>query len=76
MFPENIDAFHVLIACEGQWEFPGAFGGRLALSHQEVMATITGLQVADPADCFRRMLVLIKFAAAAIAERLPKPTKR
>ena len=76
VFPENVDAFRVLIACEGQWEFPGAFGGRLALPLTEVRAAIEMLQVADPKDCFSRMLVLIKYAAAALRERMPKPGKR
>lgn len=76
VFPENLDAFRVLIACEGQWELPGAFGGRLALPFTEVRAAIELLQVADPKDCFQRMLVLIKYAAAALRERIPKSTKR
>lgn len=75
VYPENLAAFQVLAACEGQWEYPGAFGGRLALPLTEVQACIAGLDIADPTDCFRRMLVLIKYAAEGIRERLPKPKK-
>ena len=70
MYPENLDAFQVFTACAGQWEFPGAMGGRLALPFAEIEVCLRRFGVADQDDCFRRVLALCKSARPPILQRL------
>jgi hypothetical protein len=68
VFPENIQAFWVLNATADQWEYPGAFGGRLALPMTEIRACMDMLQVELTAQNTLRVLGMVRAARAVKME--------
>lgn len=68
VFPENIGAFRVLVACADQWESPGLHGGRLAVPLQDIDVAMRRLGLPDTE--FMRVLVMVREARAVKLEQL------
>lgn len=76
VYPENIQAFLVFLDLAGQWEYPGAMGGRLALPHTEIWACVQGLGNPNSHDTFRRVIRIAAGATPALRERFIVKSKK
>lgn len=66
VFPENADAFQVLIATAGQWEHPGAFGGRLALPLTEIHTCMQMLAIPVNPQSTMRVMAMVNAARTVL----------
>lgn len=59
VFPENVEAFRLLMFVESQWETPGEFGGRCTIAFTEVEAAARMLGLKPSTDLFQRVRIMI-----------------
>lgn len=64
VYPENIDAFMVLVATADQWTYPGVFGGELQLPLSEVKTAMELLDLATDKASVLRVLTIVRAARA------------
>ena len=62
VYPENIPAFLVLLSTAGDWEYPGAMGGRLTLPKSEIIACMTMLEMAITKENSLRIMTIVRAA--------------
>ncbi len=72
VYPENIQAFRILQATGGQWEMPGAFGGRCALPLTEIEACMRLLQIPITVDLSLRVMAMVRSARAVFVARIER----
>jgi Phage related hypothetical protein (DUF1799) len=72
VYPENIQAFRILQATGGQWEMPGAFGGRCALPLTEIEACMRLLQIQVTQDLSLRVMTMVHSARKVFLERIDR----
>lgn len=76
VFPENIDAFRVLVATADQWETPGPFGGRLAVPLSDVRAAMQLLDLHITETLFLRVKTMLSGAREVKFKKLEADARK
>ena len=62
VYPENIDAFLVLLSSQDDWDYPGAMGGNLNLPKTQIVACMAMLEMPLTKENSLRVMTLVRAA--------------
>lgn len=69
VYPENIDAFLVLLSSQDDWDYPGAMGGNLNLPKTQIVACMAMLEMPLTKHNSLRVMTLVRAARQVKVER-------